>query len=289
MIWATTGKQHTQGGGHRRLAAALGLLLLLVACPLSARTLLVLSDRDSLLAERFLDHALPDAPDLTVIRQDHWPESTDADLVLTVGSLMLSKVPANAGRPVLAAFLPLASVPAALRHAPGYTLLPLDPDPTRFIRELKRGLPQVRRLGFVAYRNLERDFSAYPDAARRQGLKASGISLADTPLTAMLRGQRPDAIVILPDPELYRRKLIYQIMLNTFRKQIPAIGTTQNMYRAGATLSIFVSPEDCGVHTRQLLEQWLQGERLPSGIQYSQHLSILRNRRVMDILGIEAP
>ncbi len=288
MNLSMTGKQQTQGSGHRRLAAALALLLLLFATALPARTLLVLTDKDSLLAERFLEHALPETPELRVVREDHWPVEVDADLVMTVGSLMLSKVPANTGRPVIAAFLPLASVPAGLRHAPGYTILPLDPAPPRFIQELKQGLPHIQRVGFVAYTELERDFKAYLDSAREQGLQAEGVSLAQTPLTAMLRGQRPDAIVILPDPALYRRKLIYQIMLNSFRKQIPAIGTTQNMYRAGAALSIFVSPEDCGLRARELLQQWLQHDRLPEGIQYSHRLSILRNRRVMDILGIGA-
>jgi len=256
-----------------------------------ARTLLVLADSRSQLAERFLEQAIPHHPELRVEVQDHWnPRREPADLILAIGSRMLSQIPQDTAVPVMAAFLPLSTVPPSLRTKGNYTFLPLDPDPEQFVDSLTKHLPGIKRAGYLAFDALQRDFSGYLEAARDKGIHAIPMELSQSSIAQALRNlsEPPDAVIILPDPELYRRKLVYQVMLGTFRKGIPAIGTTQNMYRAGAAISIFVTPEACGSETRRLLKEWMEGASLPNGIHYVPELSVLVNRRVMDILGVEA-
>lgn len=64
---------------------------------------------------------------------------------------------------------------------------------------------------------------------------------------------RSDVLLALPDPLVFNRRNLRNILLSTYRQRIPVIGFSRAMVRAGALAAVYSTPEEIGRQTGQIL------------------------------------
>jgi len=99
-----------------------------------------------------------------------------------------------------------------------------------------------------------------------------------------------NALLMLPDPELFNRDTLKGVLLTTYRNRIPVISYSPAHVKSGALASIYSSPEDIGRHLADLVKRY-QKNRLASGLapQFARYFSIATNDRVAHALGLSLP
>jgi ABC-type uncharacterized transport system substrate-binding protein len=174
-----------------------------------------------------------------------------------------------------------------------YSALYLDQPLPRKLALVHFGLPSARRIGVIlgpSTRALREPLKA---AARSVGLELvvrevgsrRGIQPA---LEALLR--QSDAILALPDPGIYNRITIRNILITSFRYRKPVIGYSASFVKAGALMAVYSSPEQISAEVAQRLAPALKppGTALPPAHSPDTY-SVDVNYWVADSLGIPVP
>ena len=88
----------------------------------------------------------------------------------------------------------------------------------------------------------------------------------DNKLLPVLRRllQQNDALLMLPQSELYNRDTLKGVLLTSYRYRKPAISYSPGHVKAGALASIYSSPSDIGRHLAQAINRRLQQPRAPA-------------------------
>ncbi len=68
-------------------------------------------------------------------------------------------------------------------------------------------------------------------------------------------------LLTLPDPLIYNRKNIRNILLFSYYNQIPVIGFSEAYVRAGAMISLYSSPSDIGRHVAEIVRETIDREK----------------------------
>ncbi|MCP4187399.1 MAG: hypothetical protein GY763_07335 [Gammaproteobacteria bacterium] len=99
-----------------------------------------------------------------------------------------------------------------------------------------------------------------------------------------------DALLILPDQNLFNRNTLKGVLLTSYRNRIPVISYSPAHVKSGALASIYSSPEDIGHHLADLLSQYLRNKLKPGQTpQLARYFSISINSRVAYSLGLRLP
>lgn len=101
---------------------------------------------------------------------------------------------------------------------------------------------------------------------------------------------RSDVLLALPDPLVYNRWTIVNIMLSSYHSRVPVIGFSAAYVRSGAVAAVYSTPEDVGRHVSDLIRRFLADprRRLPAP-QYPRYFHVRINTQVAHSLGIELP
>ncbi len=136
--------------------------------------------------------------------------------------------------------------------------------------------PLERQLGFIAFILPERkrigvllgEYSTHyreelQDQANRMGLELF-IREVDSAehigkLLYELR-HKVDLLLSLPDPTIYNRNTLSNILLTTYRHQIPVIGFSKGLVKSGALAALYSTAEKIGVQAVAVAYSLLQGE-----------------------------
>lgn len=101
-----------------------------------------------------------------------------------------------------------------------------------------------------------------------------------------------DALLALPDPQIYNGATIQNLLTAAYRQRVPLIGFSPAYVKAGAMLSIYSTPQQVGTQTGEIARLSLAGRPLPPA-QGPRAFSIGLNADVARSLGIvfddEAP
>ena len=136
------------------------------------------------------------------------------------------------------------------------------------------------------------------DAAASRVLEALSFSLnryrvaGDNKLLPVLRRllQQNDALLMLPQSELYNRDTLKGVLLTSYRYRKPAISYSPGHVKAGALASIFSSPADIGRHLAQVVNQHLQQPQASvPAYEFARFYSIETNATVARALGLTLP
>lgn len=95
-----------------------------------------------------------------------------------------------------------------------------------------------------------------------------------------------DALVALPNKEIFNRHSLKGILLSTYQNNTPIISYSPAHVKAGAIAAIFASPVNLGEHAADIIQSMLSKQSYHSKQHYAKHYSIKINHRVAQSLGL---
>lgn len=174
--------------------------------------------------------------------------------------------------PVLAALLPRSSFERALRSnalkaSPAFTAIYLDQSLKRQLALIRLALPQAKTVGVLWGPDSWLTASALRVQAVSAGLSLNEAGL-DGKLNLFLDLQKvlddSDVILALADPQVFNSNTIQNILLTTFRAQVPMVAFSPAYVRAGALLALHTTPEQVGRQSAALVLAALRDKPLPA-------------------------
>lgn len=99
-----------------------------------------------------------------------------------------------------------------------------------------------------------------------------------------------DILLALPDPLVYNRNTIFNIILSSYQNRIPVIGFSASYVKAGAMLAVHSTPSDIGMHIAETIRQFIiTGEGGLPASAFPKYFSIEANKSVAHSLDINLP
>lgn len=234
------------------------------------------------------------ARDLTTISRMDMLELPPADLVIPIGRLASLAVAEAGAEAAIYGLIPEQTWDEIISCCPGIhqrqaTALFLDQPIARQLNLIKVVLPTARRIAVLFGNSSVRQRDRVQAAARRLGLELITRRVEDDSevgpaLEKMLDGV--DALLALPDPNVYNRDTIYGVLLTTYRKGVPVFGYAKSLVDAGAVAAIYSSPQDVGHQLAEMAADYLgKHQPLPPPSE-PKRFSVKINKRVMRSLGL---
>lgn len=98
--------------------------------------------------------------------------------------------------------------------------------------------------------------------------------------------QSSDVLLAVPDSTIYSSSNVRNILLSTYRQNVPLIGISQGYVNAGAIAALFSTPEQIAEQSASTALAYAQSGRWPVS-QYPKAFTIAFNQQVAHSLGIE--
>lgn len=218
------------------------------------------------------------------------------DLVITLGSRAAKKIAASSiSPPTLYTLLPEStfnSLPNCCEpHKVSSIFLnqPLE----RQIHLIKAALPQHKRLGIIYGPSSRHAASHIKELAAKAGLLLESEVVENrAEVGAALRRllKRIDVLLALPDPEVYSKQTVFNVLLSSYHNSVPVIGFSKGYVKAGALLALYSTPEQIGHHLADVVQQYFaSGQQQLPPPHYSTDFSVLTNKSVARSFKITLP
>lgn len=153
--------------------------------------------------------------------------------------------------------------------------------------------PEARRVGVLVSAEQRSLVGELDETLRPQKLRLVQQFLAAderliTPLETVLSGA--DLLLAVPDPLVINRNTAQSLFLTSYRYQVPVVGYSRSLTRAGALVSLHSSPAQIGRQTAEWVNGAIQGGAvsLPPPA-YPAYFSISINDQVARSLGFSLP
>ncbi|HEB57509.1 MAG TPA: hypothetical protein ENI98_14645 [Gammaproteobacteria bacterium] len=121
---------------------------------------------------------------------------------------------------------------------------------------IKKGLPRIQTLGIILGPSSVAMRDSILRAEKKYGIEVR-IKLAEKGdnliLLANSLGKTSEALLAIPDPDVYNRRTAKGILLSTYKYQIPFIGYSHGFVHAGSLFSIYSTPEQIASQTGMML------------------------------------
>lgn len=269
------------------------LLCLLVGLAPTARcaenfhVLLVLSDNSQIyqnFAQAFRQNLPKDMHAEVLLRPEDFDQQA-ADLVITVGVKASNHMAESTSLPLLAVMIPSNAYAQLqmLRHGPISAIF-LDQPLVRQVRFLRASLPDRRKIGVLHSAN-------FSTSALRTELTRQNVTPIDRTVHVSLFSDledvltESDVLLAVPDDAIYNGSTIRNVLLSSYRHDIPLVGFSQAYVRAGALCAIFSTPEQLAAQAADSAALFAHTHQLP-GAQYPELFSIAINQEVARTLDI---
>lgn len=210
----------------------------------------------------------------------------------TEACMRLARVERKA--PVLCTLLPRASFERVLsesgrRSGAQFSALFLNQPITRQLDLVKLALPNAHRVGVLLGAESQQQESALRTAAWARNLKL--VSVMIQPDESLFSGLKKvvdesDLLLALADPQIYNSATIQNILLTSFRSQVPMMAFSPAYVRAGALLAVYSTPEQIGYQAGAMARSVLNGQALGAP-QFPQLFEIGVNEHVARSLGLK--
>ena len=239
------------------------------------------------------DNILKRNVDLVVVDDPAKPVP-DADLVISVGIKAATAVAASNAPVVLNVLIPKAGYEKLLRDFPAranvktFSAIFMDQPQARQIRLIAAILPDKRRIGVL--------FDSFPKdelMQLRQQISRYGLTLHERvisqalPLHEALQEllQDSEVLLALPDSTVYNSSTLRNILLATYRSNVPLIGLSPAYVKAGALCAVFSTPAQIATQAAIAIQQFWEISALPVA-QYPQLFEVTVNEQVGRSLGL---
>lgn len=97
--------------------------------------------------------------------------------------------------------------------------------------------------------------------------------------------QNSDLLIALAEPEIYNRSSLRNILLSSYRNNIPLLGLNNAFVNAGCLAAVYTTNEQFAKETAQIIRMISYGQPLPK-INYARNFKISVNHKVADSLGL---
>ncbi len=209
------------------------------------------------------------------------------DLVVAVG--VKSSAASLAGNsPVLNVLVPKAAYDKLAKPATHhFSAIYLDQPVERQLSLLVAVLPKIKHVGVLytsppaGLANLRR-LVAEKNITLHESIVKPGQILADA-LDEVL--EESEALLVLPDTNIYNAGTIRNILLTSYRKQVPLIGISQAYVKAGALCAIYSTSAQIAAQTAEVIRQFSESGKLPPS-QYPKEFEVSVNQQVARSLDI---
>ena len=224
-------------------------------------------------------------------------QARGADLIVTLGvqaAESLDRLPAAI--PALAALVPrdwyVARGRTLLLKRRDVSVLFLDQPLRRQMRLLRAALPEAKEIGVVVSQQRAWLLPRIESAAKSFGLRVNAaVVRPELGLVAALDKVlgNSDALLALPDPEVFNSLTAQTVFLTTYRYREPVVGYSASMTRAGALISFYSTPAQIGRQAAALAVRILAARDKALPPQYPAEYSIAMNDYVARSLGMRLP
>ena len=214
--------------------------------------------------------------DITRLSVPEWAAQTEpavqARIYVALGTQATAALAGGHGSvPVLAALLPRGNFERALRSnalkaSSAFTAIYLDQPLQRQLALIRLALPQAKTMGVLWG---PESWSTAP--ALRAQAAGAGWSLKEAGLDGKLNLfpdlqqvlDGSDVFLALADAQVFNSNTIQNILLTTFREQVPMVAFSPAYVRAGALLALHTTPEQVGRQAAAVVLAALRGKPLP--------------------------
>lgn len=218
------------------------------------------------------------------------------DMVVAVGVQALQAVTEmDARQPVLATLVPKSSFDKLLHQqknkSSGISAIYLDQPLNRQVALFRIALPGRKRLGVIVGPESQDKLKLLQAAVRDKNtlLVTEKIESADELIPSLQRVlAESDTLLALPDPLVFNKNNVQNILLTSYRYNDPVIGYSQAYVKAGALYAVFSMPVQIGQQAGELIQQMLASKTggIPAP-QYPKYFSVSVNVQVARSLGIQ--
>ena len=229
--------------------------------------------------------ALPGEYELRVINVGE--DIFDTDIFIAVGMKAAEALSQN-DKPTLNILLPRAGFEKLKRAtSSNYSAIFMDQPMQRQLALINTLLPNATSVG-VLYDTSPAELVSLrkQSSAMHLGLREQKVgqqqSLADA-LSDLL--QVSDVLLVLPDDNIYRSDTIRNILLQTYRAQVPVVGLSASYVRAGALCAIYSTPQQIANQAAEAIEDFTTTGKLPAP-QYTKEFEVSVNTQVARSLGV---
>ena len=165
----------------------------------------------------------------------------------------------------------------------------LDQPLSRQLDLVRFGLPGRNRVGVVLGPSSAASRNDLRNAARERGLTLNANEIAESSgVYGALQQVLPqsDVFLALPDPVVFNSSTVYGLLLTTYRTQVPVVGFSEGLVKAGALLGLFSTARQVGKQGAEIAGRFLSGETTLPAPQYPRYFTVRVNETVARSLGI---
>jgi len=230
-------------------------------------------------------------PEINIIEQslDDYTPSNNGPLVVTLGSRAFRKTTYQPG----VMFHSLISKELYKEYHPndqdGKYYLVFNQPLKRMLRFHAVALPQSKNIGVLLghpdsylINKLNREADVF---GKRVVIEQVEDDFSES-LSTLL--SKIDSLLLFPDSTVINRSTINSLVLDSYDKQIPLLGYSRSLVKAGAMLAIYSTPEQLGKETAQLIDRIISGERIPT-LNYPKQFEVSVNYKLSRVYGITIP
>ncbi|MGB8337589.1 MAG: ABC transporter substrate binding protein [Burkholderiales bacterium] len=196
--------------------------------------------------------------------------------------------------PLLNTLIPRIAYDQLLLAKPGagknISAIYIDQPVSRQLALLRLTAPQANHVGALLGKDSAAAARGLEQAARAQGLQME-LEILKSPeeLPSSLRRMlaRSDALLALPDAQVYNQSTLQAILLNAYRGGVPVFGFSAAQVKAGALAAVYSTPEQIGNQAAEILLKAGDDNKwsLPPA-QYPRYFEVAVNREVSRSLGM---
>ncbi len=202
----------------------------------------------------------------------------------------------NLDAPILAALIPRQPFERILRQSRRtasrqLSAIYLDQPLSRQVALIRAALPQAKRVGVLWGPESKGKGPMLRSLAETNGLQL--VEAEFKPEAGEFPDLRPvlatsDVFLAMADPQVFNSSTIQNLLLTTFRANLPMVAFSPAYARAGAWLSLHVTPEQVGLQLARLVGEVLQGRSLPEQPLESNDFEVSVNEHVGRSLNLKA-
>ncbi|MGB8517706.1 MAG: ABC transporter substrate binding protein [Gallionella sp.] len=218
-----------------------------------------------------------------------------AELIVAVGSKAGEVAVQQSVTPVLIVMTPQSGYETLLasfvapQKPPNFSAIYINQPWDRQLDFLFAVLPLQHKVGVLYSPAMQKDVAILRDGVSARGgtLIAEAVESEATLFADLERVlQSSEVLLALPDSRIYSSNNVRNILLSTYRTNVPLIGFSQAYVNAGAIAAIFSTPEQLAEQAASAVQMLMQTGHLPAA-QYPNSFSIAINQQVARSLGIE--
>ncbi len=200
----------------------------------------------------------------------------DPDFIVAAGTHASQKlITADISAPIIFSLIPGSSYQNKIQNSPYckirrhcsavYLEQPVD----RQFAIIKKGLPDLKRLGIILGSTSIKMRASILRAGEKYSIDVR-IEQAEKDdnliVLANKLGKISEALLAIPDPDIYNRKTAKGLLLSSYKNHIPFIAYSHGFVRAGALFSIYSTPEQIARQTGMMLIRTISfpGKKFPA-------------------------